>query len=405
MDYVDITEKIKKRGDEISGDLIEIRRWIHQHPELSGKEYETSKFIAEKLEEMGLEPQTGIAETGVVTLIKGGKEGRTIAFRADMDALPITEKNDVPYKSENPGVMHACGHDTHVTNLLGVAMILIDPEIRAELPGSVKLIFQPSEEKFPGGALRMIEEGVLENPKVEAIIAAHAFPFLDAGKIGLKDEIAMAAIDDFEVEISGDGCHASTPHLGTDAIVAASHCIMAIQTIISRKISPLQSAVISIGMINGGTKSNILAEEVMFKGTIRTLDPEIRVLIKKMLEETIRNSVETLGCGYTIRYIEGYDAVFNDPGINKICGSSISKILGEESFEKLQEPMMGSEDFSYFSSRLPATVMRIGSKSPDRKFYPLHHNMFDVDESILPLTAKVFAQVAFDSLENYNNKK
>jgi amidohydrolase len=399
---MDITKKIIDKGNKLQNELSKIRRWIHQHPELSKQEFETSKFIAKKLETIGLLPKTGIAGTGITAMIEGDIKGKTIALRADMDALPISEANDVPYKSKNEGVMHACGHDVHITYLIGTAMILMDPDIKNILPGNVKLLFQPSEESFPGGANKMIQDGVLENPIVESVVAGHVYPFLDSGKIGFKDEVSMAAIDDFDVEIIGESCHASTPHLGKDAIIAAANCITGVQNIISRRKSPLDPAVLSIGVLRAGTKSNIIADKANFKGTVRTINPDTRLQIRQMFEATIKNIALAHGCEAKINYQNEYGAVYNNPKINRICRSSVAKIGGENAVVELKEPMMGSEDFAYFADKLPCTIMRVGCLANDREFFPLHHNRFDIDETILPFMAKILSQISFDLLDEFN---
>lgn len=389
-------ELIKGRVKELAGEVIEIRRHLHKNPELSAQEYETSNFIAEYLEKLGIEVQRGIANTGVVGLIKGegGHQGeqlnhnKTIALRADMDALPITEQNEHSYKSLNPGVMHACGHDAHVAILLVTAKVL--SEIKDRLIGNVKLIFQPSEEFHPGGAKPMIEAGVLENPKVDSILGLHVNPNIPSGVVAYCDGAIMANADNFVLVIKGKGGHGAAPHQSVDAIVLSATVINAIQSVASRFVDPLEPVVVTIGTIQGGYKTNVIADKVEMKGTIRTLSPDLREAVPRKVEEIIAGIVKGYGGDYEFSYRLGYPAVINDKETTLNLKSWAGDIMGDTLVRPLDRPSMGGEDFAYFTQLIPGSYFHLGV-APKDEVFPWHHPCFDLDEAALANGVEVMA--------------
>jgi len=390
--------KIMEAVDGIKDKLMEIRADFHNHPELSFKEERTSQIVAEALREMGLdEVDTGIAKTGVVGLLRGGAPGKTFALRADMDALPIQEENDVPYKSQNDGVMHACGHDVHTTAVLGAAMILAS--MRDKLKGNVKFIFQPAEE-VAGGAKIMVEEGVLEKPpKVDAIIGAHVWPELDAGTIGVKAGPSMAAMDKFEIVVTGPGGHGAKPHLTSDPVVAAAQIINALQTIVSRSIDPIRSAVLSVCMIQGGHAFNIIPREVRMVGTVRTLNEDVKTMLIAKVKSILKGISEAMGVEYEFNYLDGSPALVNDPGMIELVEKAGAAIVGSENIHQL-EPSMGGEDFTYFVKAVPGAMFNVGSRDEKAGLTSqLHRPTFDVNAKTLTTGVAMLCQTALMYLD------
>lgn len=371
--------------------LVDVRRDFHRHPELGMEEFRTREQIERYLEEMGIPYETGIANTGVVGLIQGGREGKTVALRADMDALPITEQNDVPYKSTVPGKMHACGHDAHMAILLGAAKLL--NETKMQLTGNVKLLFQPAEETV-GGAKPMIEAGVLEDPSVDAIFGLHIAPEIPVGEIGVRYGQMNASSDTIHITVKGHHAHGAYPHTGTDAVVISAHVITALQSIVSRNVDPRQSAVISIGVIQGGTQSNIIAAEVNMTGTVRTFDPAVRELVLKRIEEVLAHTTRSMGGDYVFeRGNDGYIALMNDDAMVDIVKKSGEKLLGEDHVHHISLPSMGVEDFSFFAEAVPAAFYRLGCRNEAKGIvHGVHTSRFDIDEDCLPLGAALQVQ-------------
>lgn len=369
--------------------LVEIRREIHMHPELMFEEVKTSALVAQWLETFGLEVRRGIAETGVVGLLRGEEAGKTVAVRADMDALPLEEKNPVPYRSKVSGKMHACGHDAHVAILLGVAKFF--SSIRPRVRGSIKWIFQPAEEGGGGGRV-MVQEGVLENPAVDAIFAAHVFPNLPMGKVGIHEREGLAATDRFIVKITGKGGHGAYPHLCKDPILAAGHLVTQIHSIVSRDINPVDSGVVTIGKISGGTGFNIIPAEVELIGTVRSLVPQVRETLKSRLEEVSRGVGRSFGVNVEFDFQDGYPALVNDPQMSRLVASACARGIGKENVEFLQ-PTMGGEDFAYFLQKVPGAFFRLGSRNEGKGLiHPGHNPLFDIDEEILPFGVEMFAR-------------
>jgi amidohydrolase len=319
-----------------------------------------------------------------------------VAIRADMDALPLEEPNRVPYASKTKGKMHACGHDAHVTILLGVARFF--SSIRDRVKGNIKWIFQPAEEGGGGGKV-MVEEGVLENPKVDAIFGAHVFPFLAMGKVGIYEREGMAAADRFTIKVIGKGGHAATPHVSKDPILAAGHLITQIHSIVSRDVNPLDSAVVTIGKVSGGTAFNIIPDEVDLIGTVRSLNPQVREKIKSRIEEMARGIVHSFGMDYRFEFEYGYPVLINHLEMTKLVTAACSKGIGKENVEVLK-PSMGGEDFAFYLEKVPGAFFRLGCRNEEKGIiHPFHSSLFDIDEEVLPFGVEMFTRVIDQYLE------
>jgi amidohydrolase len=331
-----------------------------------------------------------LAKTGVVGLLQGEKPGKTVGIRADMDALPIDEANRVSYASKIKGKMHACGHDAHVAILLGVAKFF--SSIPNQVRGNIKWIFQPAEEGYGGGRV-MIEEGVLENPRVDAIFAAHVFPFLSVGKVGIFEREGFAATDKFTIKITGKGGHGAFPHLSKDPILASGHLITQIHSIVSRNINPLDSGVVTIAKVSGGTAFNIIPDEVELCGTIRSLNPMVREELKSRIEQVIHGIADSFGMKYQFNFEYGYPVLFNDQEMSKLVASSCAKRIGEENV-KVLEPSMGGEDFAYYLQKVPGCLFRLGIRNEEKGIiHPNHSSLFDIDEKVLPFGVEMFVRI------------
>ena len=392
------TNCFRQETEKIKDWLIELRREFHQHPEPSMEEFRTCRTIKETLSELGLEPEPNFPEPAVVATLTGAEEtGPTIALRADMDALPITEKNEVPYASQNPGLMHACGHDAHLAMLLGAGMVL--NKRRSQLPGNVKLIFQPSEETYPGGARMLIEHGVLENPHVDAIFAHHVQSHLEVGQVGVKPGNFMASTREFTLTVKGKSGHAAHPQRGIDSIVITAQIIMAFQTIASRLTSPTTPVVVSACTIAGGVKPNVLAGEVTVAGTVRVLEEAVGQQVERQMEEIVRGLTQTYGAGYSLHFQPGYPAVQNDPALAELVTAAAAKIVGKEHVIQLEQPSMGGEDFGWYQRYRPGVITNLGCGNAARGLTaPIHNERFDIDEDCLVYGAAITAQVAWDYL-------
>jgi hippurate hydrolase len=374
-------EKIKSLAKKYAPEFIAVRQHLHAHPELSYQEYETSEFIQNKLKELAI-PYEIKATTGVAGLIKGkSPEKRTIALRADMDALPVKEENNIPYKSKKEGIMHACGHDVHTACLLGAAKIL--NELKNEWEGTIKLIFQPGEEKNPGGASIMIKEGVLENPKPSAILAMHVHPGMPVGKVSFRSGKVMASADEIYITIKGKGGHAASPHLCIDPILIASQLIMSLQQIVSRNSNPFSPSVLSITSVQGGATTNVIPNEVKLMGTFRAMDEAWRVeahdLIKKMTAEL----VHSMGGEADLHIDKGYPAVINHESLNETAVKAAAEYLGAENVEET-ELRMGAEDFGYYAQQIPACFYRVGVMNKEKGITSgVHTPTFNIDEDAI----------------------
>ncbi|MCL1949069.1 MAG: amidohydrolase [Turicibacter sp.] len=386
---------IKELAEQFYPEISRIRQHLHQHPELSGEEYETSKYIQKELDRLSI-PYQVMCETGVVGLIEGKYPGKTVLLRGDIDALPIDEDVDVAFKSKTPGIMHACGHDGHTAGVLGAAMIL--NQMKDKLHGNVKLMFQPNEEK-DGGALPMIEAGILENPKVDAAFGLHLWGPLPKGQVYYRDGSMMASPDVFDIEITGRGTHAAMPQLGIDPIIVASQIVQEFQSVVSRRIDPLKPAVISTTGFNGGGQAhNVIPQIVHLKGTVRTIDNETRYLIPQLMEDVLKGNCLSTGADYQLKYQYVYPPVINHKSTNKVAAAAFAKIVGEENVLELPEPNMGAEDFAYLGQNVPASFMFVGI-AEEGKPAPIHHHpQFQWSDDILKITAAGLAQTALDFL-------
>ena len=394
-------EKIQALAKKYHQNTVGIRQHIHANPELSYEEVETGKYIANQLEALGIEFEHGVADNGVVGLIKGkNPDKKVIALRADIDALPITEVNDIPYKSKKEGIMHACGHDVHTASLLGAARIL--QELKEEFEGTIKLIFQPAEERLPGGASIMIKEGVLENPKPVSILGQHVHPPLEAGKIGLRGGIYMASADELYVTVKGQGGHGAMPQNCIDPITIAAQVITALQQVISRQLDQTIPALLTFGSIIGKGSTNIIPNEVKLKGTFRCMDEKWRVIAHEKMYKMGVGIVEAMGGTCDFNIIKGYPCLFNDESLTaKVKGFAI-EYLGKENVVDLPIRMT-AEDFSYYSQEMPATFYRLGTGNVLKGIIsPVHTDTFNIDEMALEVGAGLMAWLAVKELETSN---
>ena len=376
-----------------------IRRELHKYPELGFQEFKTAQLIKKELDILGIPYQDEVAKTGVVALIKGAKPGKTVLLRADMDALPINEETECEYKSLTPGVMHACGHDGHVAGLLGAAMIL--NELKENISGNIKLVFQPAEEG-PGGAKPMINEGILENPKVDAAYACHLWPNYPAGKILFKDGNLMAHPTGFDIEINGVGGHGSTPEKTIDPVIIGCQAIINFQNIISRNISAMQPAVLSCCSIKAGEAGNVIPDKLTIKGTIRTFDENLTTDILNKMDSILKGLCNAYGASYNFIIERMYPTLKNDSNLFSFTKSSLINVVGEENVVLMNEPLMGSEDFSYISNEVPSNFFFIGTKDTQEEIETLlHHPRLKWDDKHLEISSKALAQVAYDYLEAF----
>jgi amidohydrolase len=376
--------------------LVDIRRTIHMHPELMYQEEDTSKLVAHHLKDLGLEFSTGIGKTGVVGLLRGAKEGKTIAIRADMDALPIEEATAVPYASKIPGRMHACGHDAHTAILLGVARFFSSR--RNQLKGNIKWIFQPAEEGG-AGADAMIKDGVLENPKVDAIFGAHVFQEIPLGKIGVSPREAFASSDHVSIEIIGKGGHGAYPHLAHDPILAAAHLVAQIHSVVSRNVPPLENAVISFGKIAGGQAFNVIPDSVELMATVRALTPEVRTLLNERIAQICRGIELSFGVECRLNYKVGYPPLVNNSEMAQLIVSACGDAIGEENIE-FPKPTMGAEDFAFYLGKVPGAIFRLGIRNEAKGIiHPIHSSLFNIDEDVLPFGVEMFVQIISQYLD------
>jgi amidohydrolase len=389
---------IRAAAEKIAPQVVAVRRDLHAHPELSNREERTGRLVAEKLRALGLEVRYPVARTGVVGVLRGGRPGRVVALRADMDALPITEKNDVPYRSTTEGVMHACGHDAHTAMLLGAAEVLAS--LRATLPGTVVFLFQPAEEGAPagekGGAPLMVEEGALDQPKVEAVFGLHVGGWAEAGQAGWSDGALFASSDTFTIEVAGQTVHGAEPWKGLDPIPVAAEIVEALQLIVSRQVDGRQPRVLTIGKIQGGTRFNIIADHVTMEGTIRTHDPAVRALIKDHMARTVEHVAAAHGTSATLRfYDEGNPPTVNDKALADRAVPVLGRIFGDGAVRVA--PQMVAEDFPAYGQKAPYFFFLLGTRNDARGIASTNHTAtFDVDEAALPLGVRALATLAWE---------
>ncbi|MRG28695.1 M20 metallopeptidase family protein [Laceyella tengchongensis] len=384
-------EGLKKRVADLFPQMVEWRRDFHQHPELSFQEQQTQRKLIDFMESCGLEVKTGWGGYGVTGLLRGAAPGPTIALRADMDALPIQDEKTVSYRSQVTGVMHACGHDGHMTMLMGAARLLT--EMRDRLAGNVLFLFQHAEELLPGGSRQMIEAGVLEG--VDAIFGIHLWTPHPVGTISLCSGELMAAADSFEVEIIGKGGHGGLPHEATDAVVIAAHVITHLQTIISRQVDPLDSGVISVGAIEGGNAFNVIAERCRMKGTVRSFNKGVREALAKRVEEVVRHTCHMFGADYRFQYGWGYPPLINHEKETQ----QLIEVARQVGTVQEMKPIMGGEDFAYYLEQIPGAFCFVGAGNPDKGITaPHHHPRFDIDEEALKVGTELFVRLIAERL-------
>jgi len=401
-------QQIAQAAEAMRARLVEQRRDFHMHPELSNREERTARVVAERLRALGLdEVRTDVAKHGVVALLKGAKPGPVIAVRADMDALPIQETIDVPYKSQTPGVKHACGHDVHTTVELGVAEVL--SKMRDQISGSIKFIFQPAEEGAPpgeeGGAKLMIKEGALDNPRPAAIFGLHTNPLIEAGQIAYHSGPAMASSDRIQITIRGKKSHGAQPQMGVDAIVVAAECVTALQTIHSRRIDPLEPLVITIGTIKGGDRNNIIAGEVEMTGTMRAFSEETRQRAQQLMRETLQNVTAAYGASFDLKFDSANTVTYNDPRLVEETLPTIRRIVGDKNLVA-PKPFMPAEDFSEYGKIVPGFFYFLGVGNKARGITAAWHTAeFDVDEESLVVGVKVMTNMLLDYLDHHASAK
>lgn len=376
--------------DQLYEEMVNWRRHLHMNPELSFQEVRTPEFIANKLEEFGVEVRRGVGGRGVVGRIRGGKPGKTVAIRADFDALPIQDEKEVPYRSTVPGVMHACGHDAHTATLLGVAKVL--SQHREQIGGDIVLIHQFAEELAPGGAQPMIADGCLDG--VDAIFGTHLWSTLPVGTIGYREGFTMAASDRFEIEVIGRGGHGAKPQETVDSIVVGSQIVSKLQQIVSRRVDPLKPAVVTIGSFHAGNAFNVIADRAKLVGTVRTFQADVRDLIEKEIEKVVQGECVSSGATYAYRYERGYDALYNHPEETRFFVETLQQIYDPHKVIQI-EPSMGGEDFAYYLQKVPGTFFFTGAGNPELGAnYPHHHPKFDIDERAMLIASKSLIAVA-----------
>lgn len=389
--------RIKELASTLAPRLIEIRRHIHSHPELSGQEHQTAAYVAGVLSSSGLHVREAIGKTGVLGELKGSNNTHQwLAIRTDMDALPITERTDLDFVSRNLGIMHACGHDVHTTVGLGAAMVL--SELGEPLPGNVRFLFQPAEE-IAQGANWMIQDGALED--VKAILGVHVFPTIPAGSVGIRHGVLTAAADDLELTIIGESGHGARPHEAIDAIWIGSQVITNLQQAISRTHNPLRPVVLTIGKISGGRAPNVIADQVKMSGTVRSLHPDTHKELPAWIENIVANVCSSYGAKYELNYRQGVPSVQNDPLLTQLVESVALEAWGSERVTILPEPSLGAEDFSMYLEQVPGMMFRLGVGHKDKQNYPLHHPQFEVDESSIVTCVVVLAYAAYKYWQNY----
>jgi len=393
-----LEQKIKKLSNKYFSQVVDIRRHIHQFPELSFQEYRTSEYIASLLKEWSIEFESGITETGIVVCIKGKNPGRkTIALRADIDALPIEEKNNIPYKSKNKGVMHACGHDAHTASLLGVILIL--SELKNEFEGTVKCIFQPGEELLPGGAKLMIQQGVLKNPEPEIMIGQHVYPELPAGKIGIKSGAYMASSDEIYITVKGKGGHGAMPWQINDTVLITSHIIVALQQLTSRLAPAGIPTVLSFGKVIAHGATNVIPDEVNIEGTFRTMNETWRTKAHQKIKDITKGIAQGMGAKAEVNIKSGYPVLINDETITLQAKKAAIQFLGEQNVVDL-DYRMTSEDFAYYSQQKPSIFYRLGvSSQNDKECSSLHSANFNMNEQALETGMGTMAYMAIRFLQ------
>ncbi len=409
----DLDTRIDREVERVAPGIVDIRHRLHQNPELSNRETQTAALVADHLKKLGLDVQTGVAKTGVIAILRGGRPGPRIAVRADMDALPVTEESDFPFRStkrdtflgQEVGVAHACGHDVHTSSLLGVATILA--ALRAEIPGTIQFIFQPAEEGPPpgerAGAELMLSEGVF-GEKPEAVFALHSFPDLPVGQIGFNPGPTMAAVDQFTAHVKGKQAHGAQPNLSIDPVVMAAQAILALQTIRSRNLSPFEPSVVTVGIVRGGERFNIIPGEVLLEGTVRTYNDEARATVERRMREILDGIAHAGGGSFELDYKKNAPATVNDRALTETVRPLLERTLGAGNV-KVVEPSMAGEDFAYFANQTPGFFFRLGVLKPGTASGGLHTPTFRADDSAVPVAIRVMARLLVDYLTLSNQNR
>ena len=378
---------------DVVNEVVATRRDLHEHPELGFEEHRTAAIVAARLRELGYDVHTGIGQTGVVGVLRGARAGKTIMLRADMDGLPIDEENDVPYRSQTPVHMHACGHDGHVAMLLGAARIVAGR--RDEVSGTVCFLFQPAEEG-KGGAKAMVEDGVLERFGIERAYGLHLSSSHPAGMVGFREGLFYASSDSIEITVEGKGGHGAAPHLSIDPVYVAAQFVVAVQQIVSRNIDPIEPAVVTIGAFNGGTTHNVIPSRVRLLGTVRAFDADVRAKMAERIERVLKGVCESAGARYEFTYLWRYPMTSNDVEQTRYARALAETVAGPESVHDVPR-LMGAEDFSFFAERVPACFFTIGSNGGPDSAWPHHHARFDIDESALTSGVRMMTALALDA--------
>ena len=393
------TRRIDAEIEKNKAEIVKIRRFIHMNPELGNREVETARLIAARLQPLGFEVRTGVAKTGIVAVLRGGQAGPAVAIRADMDALPVQETTGLPYKSLNPGVMHACGHDVHSSIVLGTALVL--NAIKDSIKGSVTFLFQPAEEGAPegeeGGADLMVREGALDDPPAAAVFGFHVWPE-PTGRVLIAPGNVTAAADSFSITVKGKSAHGARPQEGLDAVVIAAEIVTALQTIVSRATDPTDPAVLTVGTINGGSRRNIIADRVTLEGTIRTLSEANRKKVQQLVESIVKNITEIYGAGYQYEYKPGNPSVFNNPELTSAMTPTLVRLLGKDKVVEWK-PQMIAEDFAFLARKAPGLYFFLGVRAPGQPAAPLHSPNFSPDENAIPLGVRIMTHLVLDALE------
>ncbi|MCA9731629.1 amidohydrolase [candidate division KSB1 bacterium] len=397
MELEEIYKRVHFLVERLTPELITHRRELHKIPEIAHQEFKTSTYIANTLKEFGITPRTGVAGTGLTAEFQGSGQG-SVGFRCDIDGLPIVEETGLDFASIHPGKMHACGHDAHTAIGIGIARVL--QELQEELPGRVRILFQPAEETQPGGAMDMIKDGAIEG--LDAIFSLHVDPAIDAGHIGVKFGPHLASVDIFEIQIIGNMGHAAHPHLSVDAVLVAAKVVTAMHSIPSRRVDPLHQIVITISTIHGGEAKNVMPEIVTLGGTIRTLDEQVRREIPEIMRQIIGGITSAFDARYKMDIINGAPVLYNDFKCSSIIMQTAQNILGYANAYELPSPRMGSEDFSNYLTHIPGAMARLGIKTPGREVLPLHTPSFQLDEKAIPLGIEIFVMTLFEYLLQKN---
>jgi len=378
---------------DVAAEVVATRRDLHEHPELGFEEHRTAAMVADRLRSLGFDVHTGIGQTGVVGVLRGSRPGKTIMLRADMDGLPIDEENEVPYRSQTPVHMHACGHDGHVAMLLGAARIVMGR--RDEVAGTVCFLFQPAEEG-KGGAKAMVEDGVLERFGIERAYGLHLASAHPAGHVGMREGAFYASSDSIEITVEGRGGHGASPHLSIDPVYVASQFVVAVQQIVSRNVDPIEPAVVTIGAIHGGTTHNVIPSRVKLLGTVRAFDAGVRAKMAERIERVLRGVCESSGATYQFEYVWRYPVTSNDVEQTRYVRALAVRVAGDEQVDDVPK-LMGAEDFSFFAERVPACFFTIGSNGGPNSAWPHHHARFDIDESALQTGVRMMTALALDA--------